>query len=265
MKKLFTLHYSLFTAIALCASACAEIVGIEVKAGDNPLPGAGRIIAAKAISTDDGSMNLRLVTPFDRESYSTAVTTNYTYRPATSNVQYTATETLWRAFSTNAYSVATGSVVAVSYVTNIANVVTGTVWSASTGLSNLTHTVTNVVALTNAVPLVRTGINSNLLAQAWGAKPYVANWNTNDLLYVSQSLTRTLSSNVTYQVVDTVNVRTERTRNVTRYAYTNELWTAQMGQEMMTNTLNTAIFPGDFIVGGGEVFNGGRVMLLIER
>ena len=265
MKKLLTLNSSLFTIIALCAMAHAEIVGIEVKAGDNPPPGAGRIIAAQAISTDDDTMHLWLVTPYDRESYLTAVVTNYTYRPATSNVQYTATETLWRAFSTNAYSVATGSVVAVSYVTNVATVVTGTVWSASTGLSNLTHTVTNVVALTNAVPLVRTGINSNLLAQAWGAKPYVANWNTNDLLYVSQSLTRSLSSNVTYQVVDTIDVRTNRTRSVTRRAYTNELWNTELGEEMLTNTLNTVIFPGDFIVGDGKVFSDGRVMLLIER
>ena len=248
-------------------AAHSEIVGIEVKAGDNPPPGAGRIIAAQAISTDDSDVFLRLVTPFEQESYATTVVTNYTYRPATSNVQYTATETLWRAFSTNAYSVATGSVVAVSYVTNVATVVTGTVWSASTGLSNLTHTVTNVVALTNAVPLVRTGINSNLLAQAWGAKPYVANWNTNDLLYVSQSLTRSLSSNVTYQVVDTVNVRTERTRNVTRYVTTNTLWsvTAETGEAATTNGLDTVIFPGDFIVGEGSAFNGGRVLLLIER
>lgn len=261
MKKLFAI-----ASIALCASACAEIVGIEVKAGDNPPPGAGRIIAAQAIGPKGSeAMTMKIVTPFDRESYSDAVTTNYTYRPATSNVQYTATETLWRAFSTNAYSVATGSVVAVSYVTNVANVVTGTVWSASTGLSNLTHTVTNVVALTNAVPLVRTGITSNLLAQAWGAKPYVANWNTNDLLYVSQSLTRTLSSNVTYQVVDTMDVRTNRTRSVTHSAYTNELWNTELGDEMLTNTLNTVIFPGDFIVGEGAAFNGGRVMLLMER
>lgn len=268
MKKPFPIPRSLFPAIALCAMAAiahAEIVGIEVKAGDNPPTGAGRIIAAQAISTDDSSVFLRLVTPFEQESYATTVVTNYTYRPATSNVQYTATETLWGAFSTNAYSVATGSVVAVSYVTNVATVVTGTVWSASTGLSNLTHTVTNVVALTNAVPLVRTGITSNLLAQAWGAKPYVANWNTNDLLYVSQSLTRLLSSNVTYQVVDTVNVHTERTRSVRRYAYTNELWNVSLGQEKYTNILNTVIFPGDFIVGEGSAFNGGRVLLLIER
>ena len=268
MKKLFTLHYSLFTAIALCASACAEIVGIEVEAGDNPPPGAGRIIAAQAIGEAAGATaGVKIVTPFEEEEYTTAVVTNYTYRPATSNVQYTATETLWRAFSTNAYSVATGSVVAVSYVTNVANVVTGTVWSASTGLSNLTHTVTNVVALTNAVPLVRTGITSNLLAQAWGARPYVANWNTNDLLYVSQSLTRTLSSNVTYQVVDTMDVRTNRTRSVFHRAYTNELWSAEIddAKATTTNFPNTVIFPGEFIVGDGDAYDNGRVMLLIER
>ena len=268
MKKLFPIPYFLLPALALCAIAHAEIVGIEVKAGDNPPPGAGRIIAAQAIGSEASSdATISIVTPFEEEEYTTATVTNYTYRPATSNVQYTATETLWRAFSTNAYSVATGSVVAVSYVTNVANVVTGTVWSASTGLSNLTHTVTNVVALTNAVPLVRTGINSNLLAQAWGAKPYVANWNTNNLLYVSQSLTRSLSSNITYQVVDTVNVRTERTRNVTRYVTTNTLWsvTAETGEAATTNNLDTVIFPGDFIVGEGAAFNGGRVMLLLER
>lgn len=255
-------------SIALCASACAEIVGIEVKAGDNPPPGAGRIIAAQAIGSEaDSAATVSIVTPFEVEDFTTAVVTNYTYRPATSNVQYTATETLWRAFSTNAYSVATGSVVAVSWVTNVATVVTGTVWSAQTGLSNLTQTVTNIVALTNAVPLVRTGINSNLLAQAWGAKPYVANWNTNDLLYVSQSLTRTLSSNVTYQVVDTMDVRTNRTRSVTRYVTTNALWsvTADPGRAVTTNNLGAVVFPGDFLVGEGEIFTGGRVMLLLER
>lgn len=249
-------------------AAHAEIVGYEVKAGDNPPPGAGRIIAAQAIGSEASSAAIvSIVTPFEVEEYTTAVVTNYTYRPATSNVQYTATETLWRAFSTNAYSVATGSVVAVSYVTNIANVVTGTVWSASTGLSNLTHTVTNVVALTNAVPLVRTGINSNLLAQAWGAKPYVANWNTNNLLYVSQSLTRTLSSNVTYQVVDTMDVRTNRTRSVRRKATTNLLWSVEVdgGKANTTNGMKTVIFPGDFILGEGNAVEYGRVMLLLER
>ena len=268
MKKLFPIPYFLLPALALCAIAHAEIVGIEVKAGDNPPPGAGRIIAAQAIGSDAGSSaTVKRVTPHEIVTYTTTVVTNYTYRPATSNVQYTATETLWRAFSTNAYSVATGSVVAVSYVTNVANVVTGTVWSASTGLSNLTHTVTNVVALTNAVPLVRTGINSNLLAQAWGAKPYVANWNTNDLLYVSQSLTRSLSSNVTYQVVDTVNVRTERTRNVEYKAFTNTIWSLEVdGMELKgTNGLDAVIFKGDILVGEGDAFMLGKVQLLLER
>ena len=268
MKKPFPIPYFLLPAIAICAMARAEIVGIEVKAGDNPPPGAGRIIAAQALSDGPGdTLKISIVTPLEWEYLETAVVTNYTYRPATSNVQYTATETLWRAFSTNAYSVATGSVVAVSYVTNVATVVTGTVWSASTGLSNLTHTVTNVVALTNAVPLVRTGITSNLLAQAWGAKPYVANWNTNDLLYVSQSLTRTLSSNVTYQVVDTVNVRTERTRNVNLIMHTNELWSVAPSYHVpaATNLTGKVIFPGDFIV--GEFWGDGhnKVQLLIER
>lgn len=261
MKKLVAM--AILAAAGLCARA--EIACVNVNAGDNPPPGAGRIIAAEAISTDDGSVTIYKVTPFERESYSTAVTTNYTYRPAMSNVQYTATETLWRAWATNAYAVATGSVVGVTYVTNTATVVTGTVWSASTGLSNLTHTVTNVVALTNTVPLVRSGITSNMLAQAWGERPYVAGWATNDLLYTSESVTHGLSSNVTYQVVDTMDVRTNRTRNVTRRAYTNELWNASMGDERFTNYLNTVIFPGDFIVGEGEVFNGGRVRLLIER
>lgn len=268
MKKLFPIPYFLLPALALCAIAHAEIVGIEVKAGDNPPTGAGRIFAAQAIGSDAGSSaTVKRVTPHEIVTYTTTVVTNYTYRPATSNVQYTATETLWRAFSTNAYSVATGSVVAVSYVTNIANVVTGTVWSASTGLSNLTHTVTNVVALTNAVPLVRTGINSNLLAQAWGAKPYVANWNTNDLLYVSQSLTRSLSSNVTYQVVDTVNVRTERTRNVEYKAFTNTIWSLEVdGMELKgTNGLDAVIFKGDILVGEGDAFRLGKVQLLLER
>ena len=249
-------------------STGATITGVEVRKGDNPPLGAGRIIAAQAIGSEASSPAIvSIVTPFEWEEYTTAVVTNYTYRPATSNVQYTATETLWRAFSTNAYSVATGSVVAVSYVTNVATVVTGTVWNASTGLSNLTHTVTNVVALTNAVPLVRTGITSNLLAQAWGARPYVANWNTNDLLYVSQSLTRTLSSNVTYQVVDTMDVRTNRTRNVTRKATTNLLWSVEVdgGEANTTNGMKTVIFPGDFILGEGDAVEYGRVMLLIER
>ena len=256
------------TIAVICGGVLAAVTGLEIKKGANTLPGAGRIVAAQAIgSGSDSPAFVEIVTPFDLEVYTTAVVTNRTYRPATSNVQYTATETLWRAFSTNAYSVATGSVVAVSYVTNVATVVTGTVWSASTGLSNLTHTVTNVVALTNAVPLVRTGVNSNLLAQAWGAKPYVANWNTNDLLYVSQSLTRSLSSNVTYQVVDTVNVRTNRTRSVTHIETTNTLWSVEvsLGEVKTTNGLDKVFFPGDFIVGLGAAFNGGRVQLLIER
>lgn len=264
IKKLFAI-----ASIALCAMACAEIVGIEVKAGDNPPPGAGRIIAVQGMASGSSPelAKVGVVTRWDREIPRYTVVTNITYRPATSNVQYTATEMLWRAFSTNAYSVATGSVVAVSYVTNIANVVTGTVWSASTGLSNLTHTVTNVVALTNAVPLVRTGINSNLLAQAWGAKPYVANWNTNDLLYVSQSLTRTLSSNVTYQVVDTMDVRTNANPLVTSLVGTNWIVTVEYMPAglFVTNIANAVVFPGDTLVGAGDYFIGGRVQLLIER
>jgi len=245
--------------------AHGAISSIEISAGDTAPLGAGRVMAVQAMTTQsDADMTVKRVTPFEVESLSTVTVTNFTYRPATSNILYTATETLWSAYTTNAYAVATGSVVAVTFVTNVSTVVTGTVWSASTGLSNLTHTVTNVVALTNAVPLVRTGITSNLLAQAWGTKPFVAGWPTNELLYTSQSVSRTLSSNLTYQVVDTVEVRTNRVRSVRRTAFTNTLWNAEV-DGYKTNLLDAVIFPGDYLVGEGIGFSEGKVLLLIER
>ena len=261
MKKL--------TTMAMLAAACAAhaaIVGVEVGKGETAPLEAARAVAAQAVSTNaTGTVTVKRVTPLDVEWFEEAVVTNYTYRPATSNVQYTATETLWRAWTTNAYAVATGSVMGVTYVTNVATVVTGTVWSATTGLSNLTHTVTNVTALTNAVPLVRTGIVSNMVGQAWGAKPFVAGWPTNDLLYTSQSVTHALSSNVTYQVVDTVEVRTERTRHVASLAVTNTLWNATLTNGYKTNALDAAIFKGDILLGEGTAFDGGKVQLILER
>ena len=261
MKKLFTVYCALFAAVAIGGMASIE-VGTGMREVDRP----ARAVGVQAISTNaSGTVTIKKVTPLVVEWYEPATVTNVTYRSATSNVLYTATETLWSAYATNAYSVATGSVVGVSYVTNVATVVTGTVWSASTGLSNLTHTVTNVTALTNAVPLVRTGVNSNLLAQAWGARPYVAGWNTNELLYVSQSIARTLSSNMTYQVVDTRSVVNENVRRTAGKQVTNTLWTATLTNGYKTNSLSALLFPGDMLFGEGTAFKGGRVMLLLER
>ena len=259
---------AIILSILFAASiAHGAITSIEIAAGDTAPLAAGRAIAFQAISTNKtGTVAVKKVTPLEVEWFEVAVVTNITYRPATSNVLYTATETLWSAYTTNAYAVATGSVVAVSFVTNVATVVTGTVWSASTGLSNLTHTVTNVVALTNAVPLVRTGVTSNLLAQAWGAKPFVASWPTNELLYTSQSVTRTLSSNLTYQVVDTRSVETQRTRHVSRMAVTNTLiGSTSLSNGWKTNAIDAVIFPGEYLVGEGTALTGGRAVILIER
>ncbi len=266
MKKKVLLCGILAAAMLAAGHAHAAISAIEIAAGDTAPLAAGRAIAFQAMSTNKtGTVAIKKVTPLEVEWFDEAVVTNFTYRPATSNVQYTATETLWRAFATNAYAVATGSVVAVTFVTNVATVVTGTVWSASTGLSNLTHTVTNVVALTNAVPLVRTGVTSNLLAQAWGAKPFVASWPTNELLYTSQSVTRTLSSNLTYRVVDTIDVRKERTRHVSRFAVTNTLFTGSLSGGIKTNAIDAVIFPGEYLVGEGTALTGGRAVILLEK
>jgi hypothetical protein len=262
MKKLAILAVAVATM-----AASAVLVDIEVRKGDTAPLGAGRAIAFQAISTNKtGTVAVKKVTPLEVEWFDEATVTNYTYRPATSNVLYTATETLWSAYTTNAYAVATGSVVGVTFVTNVATVVTGTVWNASTGLSNLTHTVTNVVALTNAVPLVRTGIASNLLAQAWGAKPTVGGWATNELLYTSQSVSRTLSSNITYQVVDTRSVETQRTRHVSRMAVTNTLiGSTSLSDGWATNAIDAVIFPGEYLVGEGTALQGGRAVILLER
>ena len=262
MKKI---RIALACAAAVLAAWC-EIVDVEIRAGANSVPGPARVVAVQAVSTNASSTAVLFkVTPVELEWFDEAVVTNYTYRPASSNVQYTATETLWSAWSTNSYSVVTGSVVGVAMVTNVSTVVTGTVYSASTGFSNLTHTVTNVTAVTNTVPLVSTGVVSNLLAQAWGAKPTVAGWSTNVLLYTSQSLSRALSSNVTYQVVDTVDVRTERTRRVSHHEVSNTLWSATLSGGFKTNRLDAAIFSGDFLFGAGTVFTGGKVRLLLEK
>jgi hypothetical protein len=267
MKKKVLLCGILAAAMLAAGHAHAAISAIEIAAGDTAPLAAGRAIAFQAISTNKtGTVAVKKVTPLEVEWFAEAVVTNFTYRPATSNVLYTATETLWSAYTTNAYAVATGSVVAVSFVTNVATVVTGTVWSASTGLSNLTHTVTNVVALTNAVPLVRTGVTSNLIAQAWGAKPFVASWPTNELLYTSQSVVRTLSSNLTYQVVDTRSVETQRTRHVSRIAVTNTLiGSMSLSGGWKTNAIDAVIFPGEYLVGEGTALTGGRAVILIER
>ena len=203
-------------ALALCGHGA--ITGVEIKKGANTLPGGGRIVAAQAIGCEaDSPAIVKIVTPFDLEAYTTAVVTNRTYRPAMSNVTYTVTNTLWRAWSTNA--------------------------------------------------LAGGGVASNLLAEAWGGRPTVAGWPTNVLLYTSVQAPRNLSSNVTYQVVDTVDVRTELRREVTHFATTNTLWSVDVdtGDVKTTNGLDKVFFPGDFIVGEGTAFNGGKVRLLIER
>ena len=206
-------------AIAVMAGGVlAAVTGLEIKKGANTLPGAGRIVAAQAIGPiGSEEMTMKIVTPFDRESYSDAVTTNYTYRPAMSNVTYTVSNTLWQAWSTNA--------------------------------------------------LAGGGVASNLLAEAWGGRPTVAGWPTNMLLYTSKLAPRTLSSNVIYQVVDTISVRTERRRNVMHLETTNTLWSVEVdGDEVKTtNGMDKVFFPGDFIVGEGLAFEGGKVQLILER
>ena len=221
-------------AAAMGMAASAAVMGVEVRKGATAPLEAGRVVAVQAMTAQAGQMEVMRVTPFEVETLTAATVTNFTYRPAQSNVVYTATETLWSAWTTNAYSVVTGSVV----------------------------TVTNGV--TNVTELVRTGIVSNLLAEAWGGKPTVAGWPTNVLLYTSQSVARTLSSNVTYRVVDTVDVHQEVTRSVERKAFTNDLWSASVSG-YATNALEAVIFPGDLLVGEGAGFAKGKVQLLIEK
>ena len=133
-------------------------------------------------------------------------------------------------------------------------------------MSNVTYTVSNTLWQawsTNA--LAAGGVETNLIAEAWGGRPTVAGWPTNILIYTSKLAPRTLSSNVTYQVVDTVDVRIARTRRTAEKAVTNTLWTATLSNGYKTNALDAAIFPGDFIVGEGTAFDGGKVQLILER
>ena len=202
----------------MCGGVLAALTGLELKNGANMLPGAGRIVAAQARGSEAGSQAIvKIVTPFDREEYTTAVVTNRTYRPAMSNVTYTVSNTLWQAWSTNA--------------------------------------------------LAAGGVATNLIAEAWGGRPTVAGWPTNILIYTSKLAPRTLSSNVTYQVVDTIDVRTERKRNVMHMETTNTLWSVVVygGEVKTTNGMDKVFFPGDFIVGEGLAFEGGKVQLILER
>lgn len=200
----------------LCGGVLAAVTAVELKKGENGAPSPCRAVAAQAVSTNaSGNVTVKRVTPLLVEWYDTATVTNRTYRPAMSNVTYTVTDTLWRAYSTN--SLAGG------------------------------------------------GVASNLLAQAWGGRPTVAGWPTNILLYTSIQAPRTLSSNVTYQVVDTVDVRIARTRRTAEKAVTNTLWTATLSNGYKTNALDAAIFPGDILIGEGTAFDGGRVQLLLEK
>ena len=83
MKKL--------TTMAMRAAACAAhaaIVGVEVGKGETAPLEAARAVAAQAVSTNaTGTVTVKRVTPLDVEWFEEAVVTNYTYRPATSNVQ----------------------------------------------------------------------------------------------------------------------------------------------------------------------------------
>ena len=60
-------------------------------------------------------------------------------------------------------------------------------------------------------------------------------------------------------------VRTERTRHVASLAVTNTLWNATLTNGYKTNALDTAIFPGDLLIGEGTAFDGGKVQLILER
>ena len=133
-------------------------------------------------------------------------------------------------------------------------------------MSNVTYTVSNTLWQawsTNA--LAGGGVASNMLAEAWGGKPTVAGWPTNVLLYTSSLESRTLSSNVTYKVVDTVDVRIARTRRTAEKAVTNTLWNATLTNGYKTNALDAAIFKGDILLGEGTAFEGGKVQLILER
>lgn len=199
-----------------CGGVLAALTGVELKKGANGAPGPCRAVAAQAVSTNaSGTVALKRVTPLVVEWYDESTVTNYTYRPAMSNVTYTVTETLWKAWSTNA--------------------------------------------------LAGGGVASNLLAEAWGGRPTVAGWPTNVLLYTSSLESRTLSSNVTYQVVDTVDVRIARTRRTAEKAVTNTLWNATLTNGYKTNVLDAAIFKGDILLGEGTAFDGGKVQLILER
>ena len=167
-----------------CGGVLAALTGVELKKGANGAPGPCRAVAAQAVSTNaSGTVALKRVTPLVVEWYDESTVTNYTYRPAMSNVTYTVSNTLWQAWSTNAL--------------------------------------------------------------AGGA--------------------RTLSSNVTYQVVDTVDVRITRTRRTAEKAVTNTLWNATLANGYKTNALDAAIFKGDILLGEGTAFDGGKVQLILER
>lgn len=138
------------------------------------------------------------------------------------------------------------------------NVVYGTAWS------NLTHVVTNDVVTAWRTNYVGGAVTSNYLARAVNAAPPVYPYP--NLLIVTNKVEATeVYTNIPYQVEAERTVVTRLVpRTASRYV-TNDLCSVTLSGGFKTNALDCVFAPGDFIVGSGTAFKGGRVQLIVER
>ena len=180
---------------------------------------------------------------------------------------------LLHAISTNASGTVTlKKVSSMSYTwvewQTVTNVAYGTAWS------NLTHIVTNDVVTAWRTNLVDTivatnGVTNlvvatNFIARAVNEVPSVYPWP--DLLI----LTNKVEASVVYTNIPyTVEVARAVQRrpvpiNVSKNV-TNDLASFTLSSGFKTNAVNCIFAPGDYIVGSGTAFSGGKVQLIVER
>ena len=170
---------------------------------------------------------------------------------------------LLHAISTNASGTVTLKKVSTMSYTwvewqTVTNVAYGTAWS------NLTHTVTNDVVTAWRTNTVDGAAVSNFIARAVNEVPSVYPWP--DLLILTNKVeSSVVYTNIPY-AVETARAVTRRPvpRSVSK-SVTNDFASVTLSSGFKTNAVDCIFAPGDYIVGSGTAFSGGKVQLIVER
>lgn len=167
------------------------------------------------------------------------------------------------AISTNAAGTVTlKKVTALDYVWLERRTVTNVAYTIA--WSNLTHTVTNDIVSAWRTNAVGSAVLTNFLASAVNAMPSVYPW-PDLLVTTNKEETVAVYTNIPYAVEAARSVDTQMVpRHLEKYV-TNDICTVTLSGGFKTNAVDCVFAPGDYIVGSGTAFAGGKVQLIIAR